>query len=261
MGDPKKLNSGEMMPAIGFGTWDLKGPEATSATLSALKTGYRLIDTAKLYGNEAEVGRAIHDSGIARDKLFIVTKLWNSDQGYHTARVAYEESMERLKLETVDLYLIHSPATEQRHSAWKALEEIYREHHVQAVGVSNYQVWHLQDLMDRSELVPAVNQIELHPFNYKQQQPILDFCAKNGIVVMAYSPLNHGHRMDDVTISELAAKHRRTNAQIMLRWAIQHDTVPIPKSADPGRIVENLDVFDFELSEADIEALDKLGAG
>lgn len=260
MDEPKKLNTGGEMPAIGFGTWNLsEGSEVQAAVIEALRAGYRLIDTAKIYGNERGVGEGLRQSGVAKEKFFITTKLWNSDQGYHTARAAFEESLAKLGLEYIDLYLIHWPATEQRHSAWKALEGIYEEGRARAVGVSNYEVKHLEELLGRSELVPAVNQIEFHPFIFSKQKPILDFCTKHCIVAEAYSPLSHAEHLGHPVITEIAEKQKRTNAQVMLRWAIQHGTVPIPKSSHPDRIRENIEVFRFELSDEDMKRLNTLG--
>lgn len=258
MDEAKKLNTGVEIPGLGLGTWKLSDDEARDSVVMALQAGYRLIDTAKIYGNERGVGEGLRQSGVAREKVFVTTKLWNSDQGYHTARAAFEESLDKLGLEYVDLYLIHWPATEQRHNAWRALEGLYEEGRAKAVGVSNYEVEQLQELLERSDTVPAVNQIEFHPFIYKKQKPILDFCAKRKIIVEAYSPLNQGSGIDVPVIEEMAKKHKKTNAQIMLRWCIQHGTVPIPKSSHPDRIRENIEVFRFELSEEEIQTLDKL---
>ncbi len=257
--DSIKLNTDTSMPAIGLGTWKMsEDGEAQTAVTEALEMGYRLLDTAKIYGNEKGVGKAIKQSGLAREKIFLTTKLWNSDQGYHSGRAAFEQSLSLLDSEYIDLYLIHWPATDQRHNAWRAMEEIFEDGRAKAIGVSNYEVWHLEELLERSHTVPAVNQIEFHPFVYSKQKPIIDFCKQQGIVVEAYSPLSHGKQLDHPQIGEIAKKHKKTNAQVMLRWAIQHGTVPLPKTVHPERLEENLDVFRFELSEEDIKSLNNI---
>jgi len=255
-----KLNSGNTIPAIGFGTWQLaEGRESKDAVSNAIKSGYRLIDTARIYGNEHSVGQAIAQSGIAREDLFVTTKLWPRDFAYDDALDAFKKSMERLNLEYLDLYLLHWPNGAERKDAWRAVGEIYKQGRSKAVGVSNYRVEHLEGILEQSGLVPAVNQIEFHPFIYLKQKPVLDMCLKNGIVVEAYSPLTVGRNINHPKITEVAGKNRRSNAQVILRWCVQHGTVPIPRSTNPNHIRENLDIFDFELSEADMAALDKLG--
>ncbi len=257
-----KLNNGGLIPPIGLGTWGLNSDgQAQESVANALQLGYRLIDTAKIYGNERAVGEGIKASGIPREKIFVTTKLWNSDQGYHTARAAFEESLGKLGLDYLDLYLIHWPATDQRHKAWQALEEINHDGLAKAIGVSNYTVGHLEEMMDLSDTVPAVNQIEFHPFVYQEQRPIIEFCHKHKIVVEAYSPLAQAQDIDNPVISEVAEKHKKTNAQVMIRWAIQHGTVPIPKSTHQERIKENIGVFDFELSASDMKQLNGLSSG
>jgi len=256
-----KLSSGTTIPTIGFGTWQLaEGQEVEESVEYALKVGYRLIDTAKIYGNEYGVGQAVKRSGIPRAEVFVTTKLWNSDQGYDSALKAFEDSLHKLEMEYVDLYLIHwpSPGRLRYKESWRALTQIYQDGRAKAVGVSNFDVHHLEDLMSDSALMPAVNQIEFHPYIYKKQAPILDFCKAHGVVVEAYSPLAHGRQTDNPVLELLAKKHGKTNAQVMLRWAIQHGIVPIPKSATLRRIEENSDVFDFKLSPKEIQAIDGL---
>ena len=253
-----KLNNNNLMPAIGFGTWDIDDDQAVEVIPIALKEGYRLIDTAMIYGNEVGVGRVIVQPAIKRQDLFITTKLWNSDHGYHSARAAFEASLSRLGLDYIDLYLIHWPATEQRLSAWRAMEAIYEEGLARNIGVSNYQVEHLQEIEHQFDVVPAVNQIEFHPFNYHQQKNLLAYCLEKNIAVEAYSPLNQGQGLSDPVIVSIADSLKKTPAQVVLRWAIQHKTVPIPKAAQPDHIRRNYQVFDFELSEQDMRNINGL---
>ena len=258
-----KLNSGTKMPALGFGTWNLHGDEAERSVRAALNSGYRLIDTAKIYGNEQEVGQAIRDSQVSRQEIFVTTKLWTSDHGYESAHQAFDDSLGRLGLEYVDLYLIHWPGrdTQARLDSWRALDEIQHSGRAKAIGVSNFTPEHLAELAKHSQTTPAVSQIEFHPFIHHRQISTLEYCKKHDIAVEAYSPLSMGRKIDDPLISAVAKRVKRTNAQVMLRWAIQHETIPIPKSAHPERIKENLQVFDFKLSDEEMDALDGLSGG
>jgi diketogulonate reductase-like aldo/keto reductase len=257
-----KLNTGDSMPAIGFGTWQIEDQDkAAKSVKTAIEVGYRLIDTAKIYGNEQGVGRGIAESGVARKEFFITTKLWNSDQGYESALIAFEQSLKRLGMEYLDLYLIHWPATDKRAESWKALQKIYSEGLANNIGVSNYTVRHLQELLAETDVVPAVNQIEFHPFIYEQQKEVLEFCREKGIVVEAYSPLARAKDLNNTTLHAIAERHGKTIAQVMLRWAIQHGTVPIPKSTNASRIKENFSVFDFKLSEEEMRTINKLSSG
>lgn len=255
-----KLNDGNFIPGFGFGTWKLSDDQALASVKQALETGYRLIDTAKVYGNEEAVGRAVRGSSIPRDQVFVTTKLWNNNQGYDTTLTAFSESLDRLGLDYVDLYLIHWPATEQRHESWDALQKIQRDGGAKSIGVSNYMIHHLKELLAESDTAPAVNQIEFNPYSYVQQEPLLKFCKQQNIIVEAYSPLTGGYKINDKTISEVAQKIGKTNAQIMLRWAVQHGTIPIPKSAHPERIRENINIFDFELASEDMATIDVLSS-
>jgi diketogulonate reductase-like aldo/keto reductase len=256
-----KLNTGESMPAIGFGTWQIDDQnEAKDSVIEALKVGYRLIDTAKIYGNEQGVGQGIKESGVARADIFVTTKLWNSDQGYESGLKAFEKSLQRLGLEYLDLYLIHWPATDKRAESWKALQEIHAQGLSKAIGVSNYTVRHLMELLANSDVVPAINQIEFHPFIYEQQKEVLEFCKQKGIVVEAYSPLARAKEINNTTLHAIAERHGKTIAQVMLRWAIQHGTVPIPKSTNQARIKENFKVFNFKLADEEIETINKLSS-
>ncbi|MEX0881757.1 MAG: aldo/keto reductase [Candidatus Saccharimonadales bacterium] len=254
-----KLNNSEKMPAFGFGTWNLTGSKCVESTGEALRVGYRLLDTARIYGNETEVGEAIRQSPIPREDIFITTKLWPNDFGYETALRAFDESLERLMLEYIDLYLIHWPRDdkEKRQQSWLALVELAKQGLAKSIGVSNYGIEHLEETLN-SGFAPAVNQIEFHPYIYEEQRPILEFCKKHSIIVEAYSPLSQGHGLNSITVRDISERTGRTPAQVVLRWAVQHDTIPIPKSAHAERIRENFKVFDFELSTDDMKMLDEL---
>ena len=257
-----ELNNGVRMPQLGYGVFQIPGPETTAAVKAALDAGYRSIDTAAIYGNEAGVGQAIAESGIARDELFVTTKLWNSAQGYDSTLKAFDESLAKLGLEQLDLYLIHwpTPKRDKFLDTWKAFEKLYADGRVRAIGVSNFQPAHLERLLDASDVVPAVNQIELHP--YLQQQEVREFDAKHGIATEAWSPLaKGGGLLGDPAVADLAVKHSRTPAQIVLRWHLQLGNIVIPKSVTPSRIAENFDVFGFTLSEDEMESLSPLDRG
>lgn len=255
-----KMNNGYEIPIFGFGTWQLEsGEETKQAVLTALQIGYKLVDTAKIYGNESSVGEAILESGVRRDTLFVTTKLWNTDQGYESGLKAFDQSLERLGLDYLDLYLIHWPAGDSRHDAWKALQEIYKSGHAKSIGVSNYNVEQLREVMNGSEITPAVNQVEFHPFNYHDQRELLEFCKEHNVIFEAYSPLAQGNQMGHPVLQQISDETKKTVAQVMLRWALQHGTVPIPKSANNERIIENSEIFDFELDDSQMSALDNLG--
>lgn len=257
-----RLNNGQQIPPIGFGTWQILLNRKTKASvLHALDAGYRLIDTATVYGNEKGVGQAIHQSGIVRNEIFVTTKLWNGDQGYDTAIDAFDVSLTRLGLDYIDLYLIHWPVTGKRMESWRALEDIYKVGRAKAIGVSNYTISHLEELLSGSETVPAVNQIEFHPYLYEEQLPVVEFCKQYGIIIEAYSPLAHAAKMDEPVIQDIAHETDKTYAQVMLRWSLQHGTIPIPKSGNPQRIRENLDIFDFELSATQMKRINRLSNG
>ena len=257
-----KLNDGCAIPQLGLGVWQIPaGRKCEAAVLAALEAGYRHIDTASFYGNEESVGAAVKASGIGREEIFVTTKLWNRDQGYESALSAFDESLKRLSLEYIDLYLIHWPGHNAgaRLDSWRALTELHEGDQAKSIGVSNYEVRHLEELLEKSSLVPTVNQIEFHPFIYDKQLSILEFCKAQGIVVEAYSPLNRGHNMNEPVLEGVARQHGKSVVQVMLRWAIQHGTVPIPKSAHPERIRENLEIFDFELTKDEMHAVNQLG--
>ena len=255
-----KLNSGAEMPIFGLGTFQARsGKETRDAVLGALQIGYRHIDTASIYGNEEDVGAAIKESGIPREEVFVTTKLWNSDHGYDSAPAAFEGSRRRLGLSYVDLYLIHWPVQDLRNETWRALETLLEEEKCRAIGVSNYMTWHLEELLENSSTVPAVNQVEFSPYLY--QKDLLKFCRKSNIQLEAYSPLTKGRKLDDPKLVALASKYSKSPAQILIRWALQHQMVVIPKSSVRERIVENAGVFDFGISTEDMRALDLFDQG
>lgn len=255
------LNNGLKMPQLGFGVWQVPNDEAAPAVSKALEVGYRSIDTAKLYENEAGVGEALAKTDVAREDLFITTKVWNSDHGYENTLKAYDASLERLGLDYVDLYLIHWPAPkfDQYVDTYKALEKLYKDGRVKAIGVCNFDIAHLQRLLDECEVVPAINQVECHP--YLQQQKLQTFCKQHDIKLEAWSPLmSGGEVLNNEVVHEIAKKHDKTVAQVILRWHLQADHIVIPKSVTPSRIEENFNVFDFELDADDmkqIKALDR----
>jgi diketogulonate reductase-like aldo/keto reductase len=271
-----KLNDGHTIPQLGFGVWQVRSGRTTEAAVTtALEAGYRHIDTAAAYGNEASVGAAIRASGIAREKIFVTTKLWNDDHG--DPEGALDTSLRNLKMDYVDLYLIHFPVR-RRHQSWKMFAKLRSKGKARSIGVSNYTVRHMTELLQESDVVPVTNQVEIHP--YLQQRELVDFCRARGVVIEAYSPLTHGQRLNDPRLVAIAQKYSRngaaapvwkrlsmlenfarpdgvkTTAQVLIRWALQKGYVVIPKSSKPRRIVENADVFDFELSGEDMRALD-----
>ncbi|MEU0644012.1 MULTISPECIES: aldo/keto reductase [Streptomyces] len=247
------------MPQLGFGVWQVPDDEAERAVATALEAGYRSIDTAAIYGNEKGTGRGLASSGVARKDLFVTTKLWNADQGYDSTLRAFDASLEKLGLDYVDLYLIHwpMPAKDKYIDTYKAFEKLYADGRTKAIGVSNFLPEHLEKLIDATSVIPAVNQIELHP--HLQQHASREYHAEQGIATEAWSPLGSGKGLLEVpAIVAIAQKHNRTPAQIVLRWHIQLGNVVIPKSVTPSRIKENIDVFDFSLDTEDIAAISAL---
>jgi 2,5-diketo-D-gluconate reductase A len=249
------LNNGVEIPQLGFGVFQIPEDETTAAVSAALETGYRHIDTAAAYGNEAGVGRALADSGLSRDELFITTKVWNSDQGYDATLRAFDTSLAALGLDRLDLYLIHwpTPARDLYADTWRALERLVEEGRLRAAGVSNFQPAHLQRLLNGSSLVPTINQIELHPG--LQQSELRAFHAEHGIATEAWSPLAQGAVLDDEAITSIAGRTGKSPAQVVLRWHLQLGNVVIPKSVTPSRIRENFEVFDFELTDEDMSTI------
>jgi diketogulonate reductase-like aldo/keto reductase len=252
-----KLNNGYEMPYFGLGVYKTApGKETIEAVSYALEVGYRLIDTASVYGNEKEVGIAVRQSGIPRKEIFITTKLWNDDHGYDSALKAFDESIKRLHLDYIDLYLIHWPVPKLRKNSWKALERIYREGKARSIGVSNYMIKHLEELKTYAEIIPAVNQVEFSPFLY--QKDLLDYCRANKIELEAYSPLARMKKKNNTVVNSIAKKFNKTHAQVLIRWCLEHKLIVIPKSADKKRIKENADVFNFKLDEEDMRELNNL---
>ena len=254
---PLKLNNNVDMPVFGLGTFLSERGDATrKAVLCALEAGYRHIDTAAIYGNEADVGSGVRESGIPRNEIFITTKVWNEDQGYDTTLRAFDASLSRLKMDYVDLYLVHWPVTGKRLDTWRALIRLYEQKRCRAIGVSNYTIRHLNELLPDSPLVPMVNQFELHPFNSRKE--LVTYCKEKGIAVTSYSPLARGRKLADPALAAIANRYHKTPAQVAIRWVLQQDMIVIPKSVHRERILENAQVFDFEITPADMAALDGL---
>ena len=251
------LNNGIEIPVMGFGTYKLTNKKSVRESVTAaLEAGYRLIDTAQMYGNEKYVGAAVRESGIPREEIFVTTKLDNDQHGYDKARKSFDESVDRLNLGYIDLFLIHWPVEGLRIESWRALTEIYNQRGVKAIGVSNYTIRHLKELFKTSDVKPAVNQVEFNPFNY--QSKLLSFCKENGIRLEGYTPLSRTNKFNNPVVQNLSAKYSKTPAQIFLRWSIQHNVIPIPKSSHRKRIKENGDIFDIDIEGQDMEKLDSL---
>ncbi|MCU9613424.1 aldo/keto reductase [Caldibacillus lycopersici] len=255
------LHNGVKMPLLGLGVFKVEeGPELVNAVKFAIKSGYRSIDTAAIYGNEAGVGQAISDgvkeAGITREDLFVTSKVWNSDLGYEETLAAYNDSLKKLGLDYLDLYLIHWPVEGKYKDAWRALETLYTEGKVKAIGVSNFQVHHLQELMKDAKIQPMINQVEYHP--RLTQNEVRAFCLDHGIQLEAWSPLMQGHLLDNPVIQAMANKYNKSTAQIIIRWDLQNGVVTIPKSTKEHRIIENSSVFDFSLTTEEIKCIDEL---
>ncbi|PYF08335.1 aldo/keto reductase [Ureibacillus chungkukjangi] len=255
------LHNGVKMPWFGLGVFKVEeGPELVNAVKAAIKNGYRSIDTAAIYGNEEGVGKGIkeglQEAGISREELFVTSKVWNADLGYESTLAAFETSLAKLDLEYLDLYLIHWPVEGKYKDAWRALETLYKEGRIKAIGVSNFQIHHLEDLMKDAEIKPMINQVEYHP--RLTQKEVQAFCKENGIQLEAWSPLMQGQLLDNETLQEIASKYNKSVAQIILRWDLQNGVVTIPKSTKEHRIIENADVFDFELTGEDMKLIDGL---
>ncbi|GHF82939.1 aldo/keto reductase [Streptomyces thermodiastaticus] len=256
-----RLNNGVEIPQLGFGVFQVPDDQTTDAVTAALEAGYRSIDTAAVYGNETGVGRALSASGLPREELFVTTKLWNTDQGYDATLKAFDASLSKLGLDYVDLYLIHwpTPARDLYRESWKAIAKLAEEGRIKAAGVSNFQPAHLRRLLQDSDLVPAVNQVELHPG--LQQKELRGVHAELGIATEAWSPLAQGAVLKDEAITAIAERHGKSPAQVVLRWHLQLGNIVIPKSVTPARIRENIDVFDFTLSDDETAAIAALDRG
>ncbi|MBG9733537.1 aldo/keto reductase [Paenibacillus alvei] len=259
--DTTTLHNGVKMPWFGIGVFKVEeGPELVNAVKAAIANGYRSVDTAAIYGNEEGVGQGIREgiqkAGISREDLFVTSKVWNADLGYESTIAAYETSLKKLGLEYLDLYLIHWPVEGKYKDAWKALETLYKEGRVKAIGVSNFQIHHLEELMKDAEIKPMVNQVEYHP--RLTQKDLQSFCQEHGIQLEAWSPLMQGQLLDNEVLTEIARKYNKSVAQVILRWDLQNGVVTIPKSTKEHRIIENSTVFDFELTLEDMKQIDGL---
>jgi 2,5-diketo-D-gluconate reductase A len=255
-----QLNNGQTIPQFGFGVFQIPPEDTVEATLAALEAGYRHIDTAQMYGNEREVGQAVAKFGADRSEVFITSKLNNTFHQPDDARIAFDLTLDALGVDYIDLFLIHWPLPTKYDgdfvSTWKVLEEVYRDGKARSIGVSNFQPNHLNRLHNESDVVPAVNQIEVHP--YLTQEEVRSFCAERQIAIEAWSPIAQGQVLDDPTITAIADSHDKTSAQVVLRWHIQRGDIVFPKSVTPARIKENIDIFDFELSPDDVTAISAL---
>lgn len=252
--DTITLNNNVKMPGFGLGVYKVEdGETVIDAVSSALSVGYRLIDTAGFYDNEEGVGKAINESGIPRDEIFVTSKVWNDNQGYESTLQAFDESLKKLNLDYMDLYLIHWPVSGKFKETWRAMEKLYQEGRVRAIGVSNFHVHHLQELLKDAEVTPAVNQIEFHP--HLTQDDVLNFCKENQIQMQAWSPLKKGRIFEDPQLVEIANKYNKSVPQVILRWDIQKGVATIPKTINKNRMVENADIFDFELTSEEVEQI------
>lgn len=257
LADAATLRNGVQMPWLGLGVYKAReGEEVERAVKTALALGYRSVDTAAFYGNEVGVGKAVRESGIPREEIFVTTKVWNTDQGYESTLRAFALSKKKLGLEWIDLYLIHWPVKGKYKDTWKALEKLYKEGEVRAIGVSNFQIHHLEDILSDCEIPPMVNQVEFHPL--LTQQELRQFCQQQNIQLEAWSPLMRGGVLQHPTIQDIAARHGKTPAQVVLRWDLQHGVVTIPKSVHAERIRENAEIFDFVLTPEEMGAIDEM---
>lgn len=263
--DTFTLNNGVLIPCVGYGTWQTpNGDVAIDSVKEAIKAGYRHIDTAAAYGNEKSVGRAVREAGEKREKLFVTSKLWNKNRGYDKTLAAFEKTMQDLQLEYLDLYLIHWPAAigttkdweKENADTWRAMEKLYEEGRIKAIGVSNFLIHHLKALLRTANVKMTVNQIEFHPG--MMQKETTDFCKQNDILVEAWSPLGTGKMLGNETLKEIAARYDKTAAQLCIRWCLQNDVLPLPKSVTTSRIKENAKVFDFEISPFDMQTINDM---
>ncbi|TWK80206.1 aldo/keto reductase [Bacillus paralicheniformis] len=255
--DTVTLHNGVKMPWFGLGVFKVEeGSQVVESVKAAIKNGYRSIDTAAIYQNEEGVGKGIKEAGVPREELFITSKVWNSDQGYEKTLAAFDETLRKLDLDYLDLYLIHWPGKDKYKDTWRALEKLYKDGRVKAIGVSNFNLHHLESLLEDAEIKPMVNQVEFHP--RLTQAELRDYCKKQGIQVEAWSPLMQGKLLDDQVLTDIAKKYNKSVAQVILRWDLQNEVITIPKSIKEHRIIENADIFDFELTAEDIEKINAL---
>jgi len=255
--DCTTLHNGVKMPWFGLGVFKVEdGTEVIDSVKAAIKNGYRSIDTAAVYKNEEGVGEAIRECGVPREELFITSKVWNSDQGYESTLQAFETTLQKLGLKYLDLYLVHWPVKGKYTETWKALEQLYKDGRVRAIGVSNFHIHHLQDVLEIAEIKPMINQVEYHP--RLTQEELHTFCKKHGIQLEAWSPLMQGQLLEHPALQEIATKYNKSTAQIILRWDLQNEVVTIPKSIKEHRIIENANIFDFNLSAEDMKAIQAL---
>lgn len=254
--DSTTLSNGVKMPWLGLGVWKVKDDgEAERTVTSAIEAGYRSIDTAAAYNNETGVGAGIRNSGIARDEIFVTTKIWNAHQGYESTLTAFEDSRRKLGIDVVDLLLIHWPVKDKYTETWRAMEKLYRDGYVRAIGVSNFQIHHLRDVIESGEFVPMVNQVEYHPL--LTQNELHSFAKSRNIQLMAWSPLMQGN-LDHAILTDIGAKYGKTPAQVVLRWDLQNEVITIPKSVTPARQQENADIFDFALTPEEVAQISAL---
>ena len=260
-----RLSNGYEIPSIGFGTWQAPdGEVAYNAIKTALECGYRHLDCASIYRNEASLGKAVKESGIAREEIFVTSKLWTKKRGYENAKAGFEKTIETLGLDYLDLYLIHWPASHSRFEDWKeinsatwrALEELYEEGRIKAIGVSNFKKHHLEALLETARIVPMVNQVEYHP-GFAQNE-LVEYCKEKNICVEAWSPIGSGRLLENEKLLEIAKKYNKSVAQICIRFCLQNDVLPLPKSVTPSRIAENIEVFDFEISKDDMDTISNM---
>jgi diketogulonate reductase-like aldo/keto reductase len=251
------MNNGIEIPMLGLGLYlSSSGHQAREALQTALDAGYRHFDTAKFYGNEEDVGLAVRESDIDREELFITTKLWNDDHGYDSTLAAIDLSLKKMQLDYIDLYLIHWPVQDLRLDSWRAMEKAQTDGKIRSIGVSNYMIHHLEELLDNCQMIPAINQFEISPFNYQSRRDVIEYCLSKNILVEAYSPLTKGQKLRDPDLIDIGNKYGKSPAQVLIRWALQHQLIVLPKSSNEQRIRENAAVFDFTLTEEDMNYLD-----
>lgn len=254
-----KLSNGLNIPSIGFGTYKSGNEKETSEIIkNALKLGYKMIDTASFYNNEVAIGKGIKESGVNREEIFLVTKLWNDDHGYDNTIKAFNKSLENLQVDYIDLYLVHWP-NKLNAETWKAFEDLYESGKIKAIGVCNFKIDHLEDLKKTAKIMPMVNQVEIHPFSIKNE--LIDYCNSNNIKVVAWSPISRGRVLSNDLMIDLSEKYKKSIVQIVLRWHMQKGVIPIPKSSNIDRVKENIDVFNFSISDEDMKAIDSLDEG